>query len=154
MPKENKMSSRQCEHATKSGARCRANAISESTTCFVHNEALAEKRTAARRRGGENKRRAVLDPDSPKISLRSGSDSLDITGRLLDSLLRGEADPKVINSAVGLLSFWQRAHSTEVHERRIAALEAALEATQNTGPQGAPDRIEGAQQFGARGEES
>jgi len=139
---------RQCERATKSGARCRANAVSGSTTCFSHNEALAEKRTAARRRGGENKRRAVLGPDSPRISLRTGSDALDLTDQLFEFLLRGEADPKVINSAVGLLNFWQRAYSTEILERRIVALEAA----QDTGPQRSPDRIEGAEQFGARGE--
>ena len=146
MQEKTNMSSRQCERATKSGARCRANAVSGSTTCFVHNDALAEKRTAARRRGGENKRRAVLGPDSPKISLRSGSDSLDLARRLLESVLRGEVDPKVINSAVGLLNFWHRAYSTEVLERRIIALEAA----QHTGPQRSPDRIEGAEHFSNR----
>jgi len=139
---------RQCESATKSGARCRAKPVSGSTTCCFHNEALAEKRTAARRRGGENKRRALLGPDSPRISLRSGSDALDLNDRLFEFLLRDGADPRVINSAVGLLNFWHRAYSTEVLERRIVALEAA----QNTGPQRSPDRIEGAEQFGARGE--
>src|SRR5271170_6281717 len=114
---------RQCQHNTKAGARCRANAVSGSTMCFAHDPALEKKRTAARRRGGEQKRRAVLGPDSPEISLRSGSDSLDLAGRLLESVLRGEVDPKIINSAVGLLNFWQRAHSTEVLERRIIALE-------------------------------
>ena len=118
--------------------------------CFAHDPALEKKRTAARRRGGEQKRRAVLGPDSPEISLHSGSDSLDLARRLLESVLRGEVDPKVINSAVGLLNFWQRAHSTEVLERRIIALEAA----QNTGPQRSPDRIDGAEHFGARGEKS
>jgi hypothetical protein len=148
MQEKTNMSSRQCEHATKSGAHCRANAVSGSTTCFVHNEALAEKRTAARRHGGENKRRAVLGPDSPRISLRSESNALDLTDQLFEFLLRDGADPKVINSAVGLLNFWQRAYSTEILERRIVALEQA----QNTGPQRSPDRIEGAEQFGARGE--
>jgi hypothetical protein len=140
----------QCGHKTKTGARCRANAVSESSMCFAHEPGLEAKRTAARRRGGENKRRAVLGPDSPKISLRSGSDSLDLARRLLESVLRGEVDPKVINSAVGLLNFWQRAYSTEILERRIVALEQA----QNTGPQRSPDRIEGAEQFGARGKKS
>jgi len=138
---------RLCEHQTKAGARCRANAVSGSTMCFAHEPALEKKRTTARRRGGEQKRRAILGPDSPEISLRSGSDALDFTRRLLEFLLRGEADPKIINSAVGLLNFWHRAHSTEVLEQRIVALEAA----QNTGPQRSPDRLEGAEQFGARG---
>ena len=141
---------RKCEHLTKSGARCRANTVSGSTMCFAHDPALEKKRTSARRRGGEQKRRAVLGPDAPEISLRCGSDSLDLARRLLESVLCGEVDPKVINSAVGLLNFWQRAHSTEVLERRIIALEAA----QNTGPQRSPDRIEGAEHFGARGEKS
>ena len=140
----------QCGHKTKTGARCRANAVSESSMCFAHEPGLEAKRTAARRRGGENKRRAVLGPDSPKISLRSGSDSLDLARRLLESVLRGEVDPKVINSAVGLLNFWHRAYSTEVLERRIIALEAA----QHTGPQRSPDRIEGVEHFGARGKKS
>jgi hypothetical protein len=140
----------QCEHQTKAGARCRANAVSGSTMCFAHDPALEKKRTDARRRGGEQKRRAVLGPDSPEISLRSGSDSLDLARRLLESVLRGEVDPKIINSAVGLLNFWHRAHSTEVLERRIVALEAA----QNTGPQLSPDRIEGAEHFGTRREKS
>jgi hypothetical protein len=82
--------------------------------------------------------------------LRSGSDALDFARRLLEFLLRGEADPKIINSAVGLLNFWHRAHSTEVLEQRIVALEAA----QNSGPQRSPDRIEGAEHFGARREKS
>jgi hypothetical protein len=141
---------RQCEQQTKAGARCRSNAVSGSTMCFVHDPALERKRTEARRHGGARRRRAVLGLDSPEISLRSGPDSLDLARRLLESLLRGEVDPKVINSAVGLLNFWQRAHSTEVLERRIIALEAA----QNTGPQRSPDRIEGAEHFGARGEKS
>ncbi len=141
---------RNCEHQTKAGARCRANPVTGSTMCFAHDPGLEKKRTAARRRGGERKRRAVLGADSPEISLRSGSDSLDLASRLLESVLRGEVDPKIINAAVGLLNFWHRAHSTEVLERRIIALEAALD----TGPQRSPDRIEGAEHFGTRGEQS
>ena len=148
MQNANKTSSRQCEHKTKAGARCRANSVNGSTKCWSHEPALAAKATAARRRGGENKRRAVLGPDSPRISLRRDSDALDLNDRLFEFLLRDGADPRVINSAVGLLNFWHRVYSTEVLERRIVALEAA----QNVGPQRSPDRIEGAEQFGARGE--
>jgi len=141
------MSSRQCEHPTKSGARCRANSVNGSTKCWSHEPALAAKATAARRRGGENKRRAVLGSDWPAISLCKGSDAPDLARRILVSVLHGEVDPKISNSAVGLLNFWLRAYTTEVLERRIVALEAA----HNTGPQLAPDRLEGAEQFGARG---
>jgi len=140
----------QCEGTTKSGARCRAKAVSGSTTCWSHNEALAEKRTAARRTGGRNKRRAVLGPDSPEISLRSGREAVDLARRMVDLVLRGELDPKVANSAGGLLNIFLRALSTEAVERRIEALEAA----QNIGPQRSSDRIEGAENFGTRGEKS
>jgi hypothetical protein len=149
MQEKTNMSSRQCEHATKSGAHCRANAVSGSTTCFVHNEALAE-RERPRADTAAKISDAVLGPDSPRISLRSESNALDLTDQLFEFLLRDGADPKVINSAVGLLNFWQRAYSTEILERRIVALEQA----QNTGPQRSPDRIEGAEQFGARGKKS
>ena len=81
---------------------------------FRHDPALADKRTAARRRGGEQKRHAVLGPDEPKISLRSCSDACELTNRLIDHLLRGEADPKVTNSVLGLLNFWQGAYKTEI----------------------------------------
>lgn len=143
-------SSRQCERNTKAGTRCRAAAVSGSTFCWAHDPALAEKAKAARRRGGEHKRRAVLGPESPEISLHSGSDVTDLARRLIDHLLRDEVDPRVANSAVGLLNFWIRAHETEILERRIAALEAA----QSTGPQRLPDRLEAAEQFGARGKQS
>ena len=139
----------QCEKATKSGARCRAKAVSGSTTCWAHNEALAEKRAAARRTGGRNKRRAVLGPDTPEISLRSGREAVDLARRMVDLVLRGELDPKVANSAGGLLNIFLRALTTEVLERRIEALEAA-----HAGPQHSPDRIEGDEEFGARGEKS
>src|SRR5271157_2226727 len=123
MTVENRTS--QCHHNTKAGARCRANAVSGSTGCFSHDPALAEKATAARRRGGENKRRAVLGPDSPEISLRSGSEAVDLARRMVGLVLRGELDPKVANSAGGLLNIFLRALTTEVLERRIVALEAA-----------------------------
>src|SRR5208282_57685 len=141
---------RQCEHSTKAGARCRANAVSESTMCFAHEPSLAAKRTAARRRGGEHKQRGVLGPDSPEISLHSGSEAVDLARRMVDLVLRGELDPKVANCAGALLNIFLRAHTTEVLDRRIEALEAA----QNTGPQRSPNRIEGAEQFGARREKS
>src|SRR5208282_1918472 len=141
---------RQCEHTTKAGARCRANAVSESTMCFAHEPSLAAKRTAARRRGGEHKQRGVLGPDSPEISLRSGREAVDLARRMVDLVLRGELDPKVANSAGGLLNIFLRALSTEAVERRIEALEAA----QNIGPQRSSDRIEGAENFGTRGEKS
>ena len=140
----------QCVHKTKSGARCRAIAVSGSTMCFAHDPALADKRTAARRRGGEQKRHAVLGPDEPEISLRSCSDACELTNRLIDHLLRGEADPKVTNSVLGLLNFWQGAYKTEILEQRVAAIEAA----QNGGLQRSPYRLEGAEQFGARRKES
>jgi hypothetical protein len=140
---------RRCEHATKSGARCRANAVSESTMCFAHDPALEGKRTAARRRGGEQKQRAVLRLDSPEISLRSGSEAVDLARQMVGLVLRGELDPKVANSAGGLLNIFLRALTTEVLERRIEALEAA-----QTGPQRSTDHIDGAEHFGARGQQS
>jgi|SRR5580704_587581 hypothetical protein len=141
---------RQCEKLTKSGARCRANAVSDSTACFAHSEALAEKRAAARRRGGEHKQRAVLGPDSPEISLRSGSQAIDLAGRMIDLVLHGQIDPRIANAAGGLLNLWLRAYAMEILEQRIAALEAA----QNRGPRRPPERPEGAEPFGALGERS
>jgi hypothetical protein len=82
--------------------------------------------------------------------LRSGSHAVDLAGRLVGLVLYGEIDPKVANSAGCLLNTFLKALTTEVLERRIVALEAA----QGTGPQRSPDRLEGAEHFGARGEKS
>ena len=140
----------QCNRTTKLGARCRVKAVKGSTACFVHDDALLEKRTNARRTGGKNKRRAVLGPHSPEISLRSGREAVDLAGRMVGLVLRGELDPKVAYAAGGLLNIFLRALNTEVLERRIEALEAA----QDTGLQRSSDCIEGDEQFGARGEKS
>lgn len=141
MKKKNVTFSGQCEHKTRAGTRCRANVVNRSSMCFAHDPALAEKRTAARRLGGQHKRRPVLGPDSPEISLRSGSDVPELVCRLVNFSLRDQIDPKVANSVGGLLNIFLRAHTTEVLEQRLAALEAA----QITRPQRSPSGPEGAE---------
>jgi hypothetical protein len=138
---------RDCTDTTKTGAKCRAKAVLGSNKCFVHDAALENKRTAARRTGGEhNRQRAVLGPDAPPISLRSGGDAVEIAGRLVDWLLRSEIDTKIANAVCLSLNFFLRAHQVESLEQRIAALEA----TRSTRPQRPPERLEGVQRFGRR----
>ena len=144
MQNANKMS-RQCEQTTKAGTRCRANAVNGSVMCWSHDPALAERQAAARRRGGEHKRRTVMGPESSAISLRSGSDAVGLAVQMIDLVLHGELDPKVANCAGCLLNTFLRALKEEDFERRIVALEAA----QNIGPQRSRHRIEAAEQFGS-----
>ena len=52
----------QCMIVKNNGKRCRAYAISNSCLCFWHNPDMKEKRTKARERGGQNRRRNYCEP--------------------------------------------------------------------------------------------
>jgi hypothetical protein len=87
-------SKRLCLSKKKSGEPCRAKALADGY-CFIHSPAMAEKRRAARVRGGKNSAKAVrLEKLCPQ-RLESVYGAL---GRAMVDVARGDLDPRIVAS--------------------------------------------------------
>jgi hypothetical protein len=117
---------RQCTATKSGGGRCGARTLTGSPLCFFHDPASAEERTAARRRGGEKNRPAVLPPGTPDFPLNNADDASALLGRTINQLQRGELDPKIANAVGYLLTIKIKTTDLGKLEERMAALEAAL----------------------------
>ncbi len=96
--------------------------------CFAHDPQRAQERAEARRRGGEARATPPAAPGPPPahVSLRSGSDALDVLERVLaDTLAQGNDRHR--SRAVGyLVSVGLRAGEISALEERLARVEEAL----------------------------
>lgn len=113
----------QCQSHAANGRRCNARAIRGKTRCFFHDPALAEQRTAARRRGGEHNRVAILPDDTAELPLRNSHDAAELIGKTINDLRRGKLDPKVATAVGYLTTVGLRAIQVGDLEQRLAALE-------------------------------
>jgi hypothetical protein len=119
----------QCAGLKGDGEHCRANAQVGSKWCFFHSPESADDRIAAARRGGEKGRAATLPPDTPDFPLTTANDASALIGRTINQLQRGEIDPKIATAVGYLVTVKIKATDTGTLERRIAAPEAILKAT-------------------------
>jgi len=115
--RKNNMSSGECEHTTRSGARCRATALSKSTLCFDHSQTRDRQRTAAQHPGGENKRWAPWGSVSPEGSFESASEARKFLATIKGELWRAELGP-VANAASYAREDWQ---TVAAEQRRATA---------------------------------
>jgi len=116
-----------CQNVKSDRGRCRARPVSGSPFCFFHDPAKGQEREAAQRAGGLRNKLAVLPSTTPDAVLVTGKDVVQLLGKAINQVLRGEIDPKVAN-AVGYLGglLMKAIHETEL-EVRLAALERAVE---------------------------
>jgi hypothetical protein len=119
----------QCGAVKADGQWCHARALVNSQFCYFHNPASADERIAASRRGGERNRAATLPADTPDFPLATATDASALIGRTINQLLRGEIDPKIATAVGYLVTVKVKAADTGTLERRLAALEAILKAT-------------------------
>jgi hypothetical protein len=94
MQKTITMSSRECEQTTRSGARGRATALSESTLCFEHFQTRDQQRITAQHPAGENKLCAPRGSVSPQASFESASEARKLLDTIEGELRRAELDPR------------------------------------------------------------
>ena len=121
---------KRCAARRKDGQPCTAPAL-RGDYCYAHDPQRAGDRAAARRKGGANsataRRVARLVPATLKP----------VIGVLLDALEEvhdGDLDPKRASAMAALAGSIGRLYQTGVLEERLAALEAAQEATQERRP--------------------
>ena len=116
---------RRCAHVRPSGKPCGGFAIAGSTRCFAHAPEQAEKRAAARRRGGQAGKVAVLPASD--LSVRSLGDVVGLVEATINAVLCGKVDTRVANAVGVLANVAIKAIQQGELERRLEALEAVLE---------------------------
>jgi hypothetical protein len=118
-----------CTGVTESGEPCRAIARSGSVYCFFHDPGAKGERDAARRAGGVARSRpaTVLPPDAPEPALGSAEDVVLVLGDTIRQVRKGQLDPKIANTVGYLAGVLLKAFDMGEMERRLTALEAAVQ---------------------------
>jgi hypothetical protein len=97
--------------------------VGNARECWAHDPALAEKRAAMRRKGGQNKATAKRLDRLVPASLKPTIATLFTA---LEEVHAGDLEPKQGQAMAALAGAIARLYSVGVLEERIAALEAAL----------------------------
>lgn len=116
---------RRCAHIHPSGRPCGGYAVTASQHCFAHSPEQAEKRAAARRRGGQAGRVAVLE--EANLPIRTIADVIGVIELATNAVLTGRIDTRVANAIGVLMGVGLRAIQHGELERRLEAIEAVLE---------------------------
>ena len=110
-----------CEAKTKSGARCKAYALTTSPYCFAHEPTLAAQRADWRRHGGrKGGKQAVLDEAATVTTPEAVRDLL---ARTIDAVQKGSVDTQTANTISRLCSLQLKAIKEADLARRIEELE-------------------------------
>jgi hypothetical protein len=88
-----------CEATRKDGTPCRTQVVGDGRFCFAHEPALHEKRTQARRKGGQNRATARRLQKFMPASLVPIYELLE---QALTDVLAGDLDPRQANAAANL----------------------------------------------------
>lgn len=115
---------RHCKARTQTGKAC-PNKAGESGYCFTHDPARKEERTAARRKGGENRRipHGRLDSSAVPSEVRSPEDTLKLLDYTLSETLVMDNTVGRAKILVAIAAAYNEAIKTSDQEKRIAALE-------------------------------
>src|SRR5687767_4934192 len=110
-----------CEARRVNGEPCGMRPLRGKRTCFQHSEETRAARTAARHKGGVNRRRPRSD--APPANLKSLDSSITELERLLDSLRRGEEDTNRVRAMTQIITAALGALSDHGIEERLRKLE-------------------------------
>jgi hypothetical protein len=118
-----------CQHTNKNGSPCQADPQTGKPYCFFHDPEQQQKRSAARKQGGEVRSRATaeknfLPPNLPFKSLETPSDVADLLSETIHQFLRGEIDldsAKAIGQMANVLLSLMKVTYTQ---KRVAARSA------------------------------
>ena len=124
----------QCSAKKKDGNPCTAQAQAGRSTCFFHDPAKTDARSAAQSRGGSN--RPTLTTVKPwrgqpgeVTVLRSSPSTEDMVNLLadtIDEVKTGKIDPRIGNTVGYLVGVMLKALEYDALNERIAALEEAV----------------------------
>lgn len=119
----------QCRHLKSDGSCCHAYALTGSLYCFVHDPASAQKRDAARVKGGKERSRkaAVLPVNTPDLHLYTAGDVTSLLKDTVNQVRRGEIDPRVCNAIGCIAGLLLKAQQQEQMEKRMGRIESVIE---------------------------
>jgi DNA primase large subunit len=115
-----------CAHIKADTTPCGGYAVAGSRFCFAHDPAQEEKRTAARRRGGEA---GKIEPlPSSTLTIRTMSDVLELIETTINDVRAGRVDVKIANAIGYLANVSVKVIQQTDIEARLEALESVLDA--------------------------
>jgi hypothetical protein len=119
-----------CSATKRDGSPCRTPALTGKPHCAFHDESVAERRAAGRKKGGVKSHRppAVLPEDTPDAPLTTISEVCQLLGRVANLVLRGQVDARVANASVYALSTLAGTLAKSDLEQRLARVEQMLAA--------------------------
>ncbi len=118
------MAGRPCAATRANGQPCGGYAIGRGDYCFAHAPDQTAQRDAARRRGGQAGRMAVL-PESD-VPVRSLQDVVALVEETINDVRAGRVDVRVANAVGYLANVALKAIEQADIETRLEALEAVL----------------------------
>lgn len=118
---------RPCQAKTPDGADCQAAALAGSDFCFFHDPDRADDRREANAAGGRQNRMKTLSADAPDVKVESCQDVVRLISETINQVRRGDLDPRIGNAIGYLANVLIRAVEQGDVEKRIEALEAAVQ---------------------------
>lgn len=115
-----------CVLIKDNGEQCKANAMTESDYCYLHNPEIAEETKRLNQiKGGENRSLTVTKP-LQEVNVASGHDIFTLLNTTIKEVRAGEIDAKVANTIGYLAGVMIKAYEASVLEKRLLDLEEAL----------------------------
>jgi len=115
-----------CAATKRNGKACKAAALPGSQFCFFHHPGKAAARWKAQSQGGRANRMATLPADAPNVQIEDSADVVKLLSSTINSVRRGEIDPRVGNSVGYLANIVLTATGQRELESRIAELESLV----------------------------
>jgi hypothetical protein len=117
-----------CSATKRDGSPCRTPALPGKPHCAFHDESVAERRAAGRRKGGVKSHRppATLPDTEPDAPLTTIAEVAALLGRVTNLVLKGVIDPKIANSAVYSLATLASTLTKSDWEQRLCKIEDVL----------------------------
>ena len=114
-----------CVFIKTDGSQCKANATSDNTNCFRHNQDFREANIIASRRGGLNRR--LQGVYGQEIALREPKDVNTFLGNVINAVWTGQVPVQVGTSMGFLTRCWLDAYEAAEIPSRLDELEEKLE---------------------------
>jgi len=113
-----------CKAKTRGGTRCKAKPLTGSSYCFVHDPALAVRRTEWRRKGGSRSKRRERREQA--TALQTSQEIRRFLGRIIEDVQAGEVAPSEANAIARLCNLQLRAIGQSQFEERLDSMEQVL----------------------------
>ncbi len=122
----------ECNHIREDGEVCQAQAITNDEYCFAHSQVpeIVEKRQAAKVLGGQNGRKAVYQPASEEVKVKSSTQVLQLLEQTINDVRMNRIAVNQANCVGYLCNVMAKVFEQEMLETRIAILERTVTVTQ------------------------